>query len=211
MNTEIPKQFLLLAGQPVLMHTIRIFHLFDPEMPLFVTLPESHIPYWEQLCRKHSFTILHHIVKGGITRFDSVKNALEQINGEGLVAIHDGVRPLVSIETLKRTFEEAGKNGNSIPVIRIQESIRETGPYGNKEIARENLRIVQTPQVFRKELIKKAYNSAPHQNYSDDATVLETLGETIHLVEGNPENIKITCPSDLRCAEAILGFSDLQG
>jgi 2-C-methyl-D-erythritol 4-phosphate cytidylyltransferase len=140
-----------------------------------------------------------------------VKNALEQINGEGLVAIHDGVRPLVSIETLKRTFEEAGKNGNSIPVIRIQESIRETGPYGNKEIARENLRIVQTPQVFRKELIKKAYNSAPHQNYSDDATVLETLGETIHLVEGNPENIKITCPSDLRCAEAILGFSDLQG
>ena len=88
----------------------------------------------------------------------------------------------------------------------MQESIRETGPGGNKEIARENLRIVQTPQVFRKELIKKAYNSAPYQNYTDDATVLETLGEIIHLVEGNPENIKITCPSDLRYAEAILGY-----
>ena len=206
MNTEIPKQFLLLAGQPVLMHTIRIFHLFDPEMPLFVPLPESYIPYWEQLCRDHSFTILHHIVKGSKTRFGSVKNALEQISGEGLVAIHDGVRPLVSIDTLKRTFEEAGKSGNAIPVICMQESIRETGPGGNKEIARENLKIVQTPQVFRKELIKKAYNSAPYQNYTDDATVLETLGEIIHLVEGNPENIKITCPSDLRYAEAILGY-----
>ena len=211
MNTEVPKQFLLLAGKPVLMHTIRIFHLFDPEMPLFVALPESHIPYWEQLCRNHTFTIPHYLIKGGETRFGSVKNALEQISGEGLVAIHDGVRPLVSIETLKRTFEEAEKNGNAIPVIRIQESIRETGLYGNKEITRENLRLVQTPQVFRKELIKKAYNSAPYQNYTDDATVLETLGETIHLVEGNPENIKITCPSDLRCAEAIFRYSDLQG
>jgi 2-C-methyl-D-erythritol 4-phosphate cytidylyltransferase len=206
MNTEIPKQFLLLAGQPILMHTIRIFHLFDPGMPLFVTLPESHIPYWEQLCRNHAFTIPHHLIKGGETRFGSVKNALERISGEGLVAIHDGVRPLVSIDTLKRTFEEAGKSGNAIPVIRMQESIRETRPGGNKEVARENLWIVQTPQVFRKELIKKAYNSAPHQNYTDDATVLETLGETIHLVEGNPENIKITCPSDLRYAEAILGY-----
>ena len=210
MNTEVPKQFLLLAGQPVLMHTIRIFHLFDPGMTLFVTLPESHIPYWEQLCRHHSFLIPHHLVKGGETRFGSVKNALERIKGEGLVAIHDGVRPLVSIETLKRTFEEAEKSGNAIPVIRMQESIRETGPEGSKEVARENLRIVQTPQVFRIALIRKAYDSAPHQNFTDDATVLETLGEPIHLVEGNPENIKITRPSDLRCAEAILGYSALQ-
>ena len=211
MNTEVPKQFLLLAGQPVLMHTIRIFHLFDPGMILFVVLPENHIPYWEELCRKHSFTIAHRLVKGGETRFGSVKNALKQISGAGLVAIHDGVRPLVSIETLKRTFEEAGKSGNAIPVIRMHESIRETGFDGNKEVARENLRIVQTPQVFRKELIKKAYDSAPHENFSDDATVLETLGETIHLVEGNPENIKITRTSDLHCAEAILGYSALKG
>jgi 2-C-methyl-D-erythritol 4-phosphate cytidylyltransferase len=142
-------------------------------------------------------------VKGGETRFGSVKNALEHISGSGLVAIHDGVRPLVSIETLKRTFEEAAKSGNAIPVIRMQESIRETGPGGNKEIAREHLRIVQTPQVFRKELIKKAYQSAPSQLFTDDATVVETLGEIIHLVEGNPENIKITYPVDLLCAEAI--------
>ena len=210
MNAEIPKQFLLLAGQPILMHTIRIFSRFDPGMLLFVTLPEHHIPYWEELCRYHTFIIPHSLVKGGKTRFGSVKNALEKISGDGLVAIHDGVRPLVSIDTLKRTFAEAGKSGNAIPVIRMQESIREAGPGGNREVARENLRIVQTPQVFRKELIKKAYRSAPHENFTDDATVLETLGEIIHLVEGNPENIKITRPFDLRCAESILGFSGLQ-
>jgi 2-C-methyl-D-erythritol 4-phosphate cytidylyltransferase len=205
MNAEIPKQFLLLAGLPVLMHSIRIFHIFDPEMTLFVTLPEPHIPYWEQLCKTHTFIIPHHLVNGGETRFHSVKNALERIGGEGLVAIHDGVRPLVSAATLKRAFEEASKSGNAVPVIRMQESIRETGPSGNREVSRENLRVVQTPQVFRKELIKKAYALASHDTFTDDATVLETLGETIHLVEGNPENIKITRPADLRCAEAILG------
>jgi 2-C-methyl-D-erythritol 4-phosphate cytidylyltransferase len=210
MNAEIPKQFLLLAGLPVLMHTIRVFHYFDPEMTLFVTLPEAHIPYWEQLCKIHNFTIPHHLVKGGETRFHSVKNALEKIGGEGLVAIHDGVRPLVSAGTLKRTFEEAAKSGNAIPVIRMPESIRETGTSGNREVSRENLRIVQTPQVFRKELIKKAYALASRENFTDDATVLETLGETIHLVEGNPENIKITRPADLRCAEAILGYPGLR-
>jgi 2-C-methyl-D-erythritol 4-phosphate cytidylyltransferase len=210
MNADVPKQFLLLAGQPVLMHTLRIFHLFDPAMSLFVTLPESYFPYWEELCRDHSFILPHHLVKGGETRFGSVKNALEFIGGEGLVAIHDGVRPLVSLDTLERTFEEAGKNGNAVPVIRMNESIREAGPGGNREVAREHLRIVQTPQVFRITLIKKAYDSVSRTDFTDDATVLETLGETIRLVEGNPENIKITRPSDLRCAEAILGYSSLQ-
>ncbi len=147
---------------------------------------------------------------GGKTRFSSVKNALEQVGVKRLVAIHDGVRPLVAIETIRRAFKEADKNGNAIPVIRMQDSIRESGPDGSREISRENLRIVQTPQVFRTELIKKAYGSAPHENFTDDATVLETLGKKIHLVEGNPENIKITNPFDLRCAEAILGYSALQ-
>jgi 2-C-methyl-D-erythritol 4-phosphate cytidylyltransferase len=211
MNAEVPKQFLLLAGLPVLMHSIRVFYRFDPEMTLFVTLPEPHIPYWEQLCRTHNFILPHHLVKGGETRFHSVKNALERIGGEGLVAIHDGVRPLVSCGTLRRAFEEAAESGNAVPVIRMQESIRETGTAGNREVSREDLRIVQTPQVFRIALIKKAYDAATRENFTDDATVLETLGETIHLVEGNPENIKITRPSDLRCAEAILvdpGFRD---
>jgi 2-C-methyl-D-erythritol 4-phosphate cytidylyltransferase len=209
MNTDVPKQFLLLAGLPVLMYAIRVFYRFDPAMQLLITLSESWFPFWEELCRNYSFTIPHQLVRGGETRFGSVKNALERISGNGLVAIHDGVRPLVSLETLRRTFEEAAKSGNAIPAIRMRESIRETGPGGNKEVARENLRIIQTPQVFRKELIKKAYESAPHQSFTDDATVLETLGETIHLVEGNPENIKITYPVDLLCAEAILGSSSL--
>lgn len=211
MNSDIPKQFLLLGGEPVLMRAIRIFHLFDPAMSLFVVLPENHIPFWEQLCRKHSFTIAHTLVRGGKSRFNSVKNALEQIGVKGLVAIHDGVRPLVSMDTVKRTFEEAGKNGNAIPVIRMKETIRESDPEGNKEIPRENLRIVQTPQVFKIELIKKAYELATHEDFTDDATVLETSGETIHLVEGNVENIKITNPFDLICAEAILGYSASEG
>jgi len=210
MNSDIPKQFLLLSGQPVLMHTIRIFHLFDPEMPLFVTLPEFNIPYWKELCETYSFSIKHQLVNGGETRFGSVKNALERIHGDGLVAIHDGVRPLVSIETLKRTFDAASKYGNAIPVIRMNESIREACPEGSKEVSRENIRIVQTPQVFRIQLIKKAYDQVTGEHFTDDATVLETLGETIILVEGNPENIKITRPSDLRCAEAILGYYGLQ-
>jgi 2-C-methyl-D-erythritol 4-phosphate cytidylyltransferase len=209
MNTSVPKQFLLLAGQPILMHTINIFHQFDPEMQLCVTLPETYILFWEQLCLEYSFIIPHQLVKGGATRFCSVKNALELISGNGLVAIHDGVRPLVSDGTLRRAFEEAAKSGNAIPVIQMQESIRQAGPDRNTEVPRESLRIVQTPQVYRKELIKKAYASAPHQSFTDDATVLETLGETIHLVDGNIENIKITHPSDLHYAEAVLGSSSL--
>ena len=211
MNADVPKQFLLLAGKPVLMHTIRIFHLYDASMPLFVVLPEKYIPLWKELCREQSFTIAHQIIKGGSNRFGSVRNALEEIRGEGLVAIHDGVRPLVSIETLRLTFTGAAEFGNSIPVIPMKESIRETGPGGNKEVMRDNLRIVQTPQVFRISLIKRAYASAPHQAFTDDATVVETLGETIHLVEGNPENIKLTGPSDMIFAEAILKHSALLG
>ena len=207
MNADVPKQFLLLSGMPVLMHSIGIFHRFDPELQLLVTLPENHISMWEKLCLKHSFMIPHQIVRGGITRFHSVKNALELIDGDGLVAIHDGVRPLVSGETLRRAFEEAGKNGNAVPVIRFNESIRKILDNGNISVERENLRIVQTPQVFRKDLIKKAYSSAPHENFTDDATVVETLGVALHLVEGNPENIKITRPSDLKFAEVILGYS----
>ena len=210
MNSDVPKQFLLLAGQPLLMHSIRIFYLFDPEMILFVTLPENQFDFWHQLCKDYFFRMPHQLVKGGETRFGSVKNALELIDGEGLVAIHDGVRPLVSMEVIKRTFTEADKYGNAVPVIRMQESIREITPWANKEVARGNLRIVQTPQVFRKALIKEAYDFVSHPNFTDDATVVEKLGVGIHLVEGNPENLKITTPTDLRCAEAYLGYSALQ-
>lgn len=207
MNTGVPKQFLLLAGEPILMHAIRVFHRYDPGMTLFVVLPENQIAHWEELCSKHSFPVPHQLVKGGKTRFCSVRNGLEQVSNDGLVAIHDGVRPLVSIDTLKRTFEEAGRSGNAIPVIRMDESIRETGTSGSRNVVRENLRIVQTPQVFRKDLIKKAYREAGHEDFTDDATVLEAIGETIHLVEGNTENIKITRPSDLLCAESLLAHT----
>jgi 2-C-methyl-D-erythritol 4-phosphate cytidylyltransferase len=207
MNTEVPKQFLLLAGIPVLMHSIRAFYRFDAGMQLIVTLPEIHLPYWQELCTTYSFDIAHQVVPGGDTRFQSVKNALAHISDEGLVAIHDGVRPLVSSETLERTFTSAGKYGNAVPVMPMVESVRETVLERSREVDRCNLRIVQTPQVFRKALIKKAYALAAHENFTDDATVAEAMGEIIHLVEGNPENIKITRPSDLLSAAAILAAS----
>lgn len=205
MKADVPKQFLLLSGRPVLMYTIEIFHRFDPELKILVALPENYFSIWEELCQKHSFTIPCQLVKGGITRFHSVKNALELIVDDGLVAIHDGVRPLVSKETLQRTFDEAAKSGNAIPVLRVSESIRKTMNGGSIAIDREDLRIVQTPQVFRKALIKNAYAVAPHQNFTDDATVVELLGVKLNLVEGNGENIKITTPADLKYAEAMLG------
>jgi 2-C-methyl-D-erythritol 4-phosphate cytidylyltransferase len=207
MNTDIPKQFLLLSGQPVLMHSIRVFHRFDPQMQLLVVLPEDLFPAWDMLCQQHSFTLPHKLVAGGVTRFHSVKNALEFTGGEGLVAIHDGARPLVSKETLSRAFEEAAKSGNAVPVIRMNESVRRTMQGGSTTVDREDLRIVQTPQVFRKELIKRAYASVLTDDFTDDATVVETLGVTLNLVEGNPENIKITLPHDLIVAEAIFSSS----
>jgi 2-C-methyl-D-erythritol 4-phosphate cytidylyltransferase len=204
MKADVPKQFLVLAGLPVLMHSIRLFHRFDPSLDLIVALPEKDFSYWKELCRTYEFTLPHRLAKGGATRFHSVRNSLDLVTGEGLVAIHDAVRPLVSQETLKRVFEEAGKNGNAIPVIPVNESIREMAADKSREVNRENLRIVQTPQVFRKELIKKAYQLAPHSDFTDDATVLETLGETIHLVDGDAENIKITRRMDLLVAEMLL-------
>ena len=204
MNTDVPKQFLMLAGIPVLMHSIRIFHRFDESLQLIVALPEIEMPYWKELCRKYAFSVPHLLAKGGKSRFYSVKNSLDLVSGEGLVAIHDGVRPLVSQDTLERTFREAERSGNAVPVIPVNESIREIFQDRSSGVNRENLRIVQTPQVFRKELIKKAYDLAKDDQFTDDATVLESLGETIRLVEGNPENIKITRYQDLLAAEALI-------
>jgi 2-C-methyl-D-erythritol 4-phosphate cytidylyltransferase len=204
MNADVPKQFLILAGLPVLLHSIRLFYLYDPALQLIVVLPEKDFIYWQSLCREYDFTLPHQLVKGGPTRFHSVKNALDLVSGDGLVAIHDGVRPLVSQATIKRAFEDALKSGNAIPVIKMNESIRETDGTKSREVNRDQLRIIQTPQVFRKELIKKAYEQAVHEHFTDDATVLEAMGETIHMVEGNPENIKITRPADLLAAEALI-------
>ncbi|HVN58313.1 MAG TPA: 2-C-methyl-D-erythritol 4-phosphate cytidylyltransferase [Bacteroidales bacterium] len=206
MGTETPKQFLELAGRPVLMHTIERFHKFSESIEIITVLPENQLRHWTAVQKKYDFKIPHTLVKGGDHRFSSVKHGLEFVSNKGLVAIHDGVRPLVRIETIKRCFEEAEKHGNAIPVISPADSLRYLEDHRNEPINRLNVKQVQTPQVFDAALIKKAYSQPYDESFTDDATVLEKTGVKIRLVEGNRENIKITNPEDLFIAQTLLPF-----
>jgi len=204
MGAEIPKQFLELAGRPVLMHTIERFKSFNEAIEIITVLPEDQLRHWIELKEKYSFSVPQTLVKGGSHRFYSVRNGLQFVNVPGLVAIHDGVRPFVSIETIKRCFETAEKHGNAIPSISIAESLRMISEKGSHPINRLLVRQIQTPQVFSAELLKKAYLLDYKPEFTDDATVLESIGEKINLVEGNRENIKITNPEDLLISKALL-------
>ena len=203
MGTEIPKQFIELAGKPVLMHTIERFKIFNDSIEIITVLPENQLRFWTELQNKYSFTVSHTLVKGGKSRFFSVRNGLEFVDIPGLVAVHDGVRPLVSIDTIKRCFKTAEKLGNAIPVIQPSDSLRMVTETGNSPINRQNIRQVQTPQVFSAELIKKAYLQDYLPEFTDDASVIEKTGLEINLVEGNRENIKITNPEDLIIAQNL--------
>lgn len=204
MNSDIPKQFLEIAGLPVIMHTINAFANFDPEIEFILVLPESQLSNWQLLCEKHHFDIKHKIAFGGTTRFYSVKNGLELIDEEGIVFIHDAVRPLVSEATIQNCLDCATTNGNALPVIPVTDSVRFVDGSKNQPADRSQIYLVQTPQTFLTSLIKKAYKFAQIDNFTDDASVLESAGSTINLVEGNRENIKITTPADLIVAEVLL-------
>jgi len=204
MNNDIPKQFLELGSLPVILHSIYSFIKFDFSLQLVVALPENYFSFWNDLCEKYSFGYTHSLAKGGETRFHTVKKALTLIPDDRIVAIHDAVRPLVSIDTIERGYRDALTFGNAIPVIPVNESIRWSEGKKNQTINRQNLRIVQTPQVFEASLIKRAYNRITSDSFTDDASVLEAMGETIHLFEGNRENIKITHADDMVIAQALL-------
>jgi 2-C-methyl-D-erythritol 4-phosphate cytidylyltransferase len=204
MGTDIPKQFLELAGKPVLMHSIERFRSFDNTIGIIVVIPENHFSLWESLKERHSFSVPHTLVKGGTSRFFSVKNGLQEVDENAIVAIHDGVRPLVSTNTIMRCYRAAGEFGNAIPVISLSDSVRMVTEKGNTPVRRNSLRIIQTPQVFKAGLIKKAYLQDFNPETTDDAMLLEKTGEIIHLVDGNRENIKITNPEDMKIAAALL-------
>lgn len=204
MGSELPKQYLELAGKPVLMRTLERFKAFDESIELITVLPENQLRFWAELQKKYSFDIPHTIVKGGKARFYSVRNGLNFVDVSGLVAIHDGVRPFVSIDTIKRCFQMAEKLGNAVPVISPTESMRLLTETGSRPVNRLNLKIVQTPQVFNAEIIKKAYRQDYLPEFTDDASVLEKTGVKINLIEGNRENIKITTPEDLVISSALL-------
>jgi 2-C-methyl-D-erythritol 4-phosphate cytidylyltransferase len=204
MGAEVPKQFLELAGRPVLMHTIERFKTFSESIEIITVLPENQLRHWLELQKKYSFTVPQTIVKGGSSRFLSVRNGLKFVNVPGIVAIHDGVRPFVSIDTIRRCFSAAEKLGNAIPTISPIESLRIITESGSRPVDRFHVKQIQTPQVFSADLIKKAYLQEYKTEFSDDATVLENIGEKINLIEGNRENIKITNPEDLLISKALL-------
>ena len=204
MNADIPKQFLEINGKPILMHTLNVFRKYNTDMLLILVLPAVQIDFWKELCKKHAFTVDHKIVSGGQTRFESVKNGLQQVELPALVAVHDGVRPFVSVETIERCFSAAQEFDAAIPVIDLVDSIRQVTTDGSISVDRTAYKLVQTPQVFDGSLLKKAYEQEFSALFTDDASVVENMGTKIHLVEGNRENIKNTTAMDLGMAEVIL-------
>jgi len=202
MQSEIPKQFLTLNGKPILMHTLLKFQFCDE---IILVLPQAEIKYWEKLCADYQFVLPHTIVHGGINRFESVKNGLKMVNTGGLVAIHDGVRPCIDKTIIQHTFEEADKNGCSIAVVKLKDSLRkQNGEQGSIAIDRSEYFFVQTPQTFQTDLILKAYQQMYLPFFTDDASVFESDNGKVFITEGSYSNIKITTPEDLLIAEVLL-------
>ena len=206
MGASLPKQFLPVAGKPILMHTLERFHTFDATMHIRLVLHPDYFDYWHALVSEHKMRIPHELIAGGEERFHSVKSAVDSITDpDAVVGIHDGVRPLVSNETLTRCFERAEQVGNAVPVIPVNDSLRLIEGESNRAVDRSQFRIVQTPQCFAMRELKTAFEQPFHTSFTDDASVVEAAGFPIHLVEGNRGNIKITSPEDLLWAEWSLG------
>lgn len=206
MGGDIPKQFLPIGGKPILMHTIDRFLQYDEEMQVVLVLPASQQDYWRSLCEQYDFHQPYALANGGETRFHSVKNGLALVAPQAtLIGVHDGVRPFVSIETIRACYDEAARTEAVIPVTDVVETLRQTLPEGaSVTVPRSDYRLVQTPQVFSANLLRQAYLQTYTDFFTDDASVVERLGHSVTLVPGNRENIKITTPFDMTIAEALL-------
>lgn len=207
MGSDIPKQFLPLRGRPVLMHTIDVFRRTYPDIHIILVLPREQQDYWRQLCGQHGYDVEVCVADGGETRFHSVHNGLSQIpdGARGVVGVHDGVRPFVSPETIRRCYEAAEECGAVVPVVPVVETVRQVLADGSSmTVDRNAYRLVQTPQTFDIQLLKKAYGQPFDPFFTDDASVVEAMGHPIKLVEGNNENIKLTNPADLKLAEGMV-------
>jgi 2-C-methyl-D-erythritol 4-phosphate cytidylyltransferase len=203
-KTKLPKQFLELKGKPILLHTIEAFYRYSEKIEIVLVLPEDDFKIWESICKKFNFNKPIALQKGGETRFQSVKNGLSKITGPGLVAIHDGVRPLVSEDIIGASFHLAAVHQSAVAAVRLKDSIRMTDQDNTKAVDRSRFRLIQTPQTFDIALIKQAYEMKEDASLTDDASVAERSGHVISLFEGSYENIKITTPEDLIVAEALL-------
>lgn len=204
MGGDIPKQFLPIGGKPVLMRTIERFREYSKDICVILVLPKAQQEYWHALCEEYGFHEECLIADGGETRFHSVKNGLDLIpdDSEGTVGVHDGVRPFPSTDVIRRCYETARTAKAVIPVIPVVETLRHVGEKRN--VLRSDYRLVQTPQVFDIQLLKRANRQEYKEQFTDDASVVESIGQDVTMVEGNRENIKITTPFDIKIAESIL-------
>ena len=205
MGTDIPKQFLPIGGKPVLMRTLERFREYSANLNIILVLPKAQQAYWQELCKEYDFNVEYLLADGGETRFHSVQHGLALIpdDAEGVVGVHDGVRPFPSIEVIRRCYEEAREKGAVITVIPVVETIRHIKDGTSMTVPRDEYRLVQTPQTFNIQLLKAANRQPYNDNFTDDASVVETYGHPITLVDGNRENIKITTPYDLKIAESL--------
>ena len=204
MGNAVPKQFLLLNGKPVLQRSLEAFAAFDPTMTCIVVLPETQISYWKDLCEKYSCNVPHVVVSGGKERFDSVKNGLKAISTEGIVAVHDGVRPLVTMEMLRDGFETAEKFGSAIPYVDSVDSLRMIDGETSKTLDRTKIKRIQTPQIFDVSQLKDVMDVVYRPEFTDEASVWELAGKKLYFYKGSEQNIKITTPYDLKIAEVLL-------
>lgn len=206
MGSDIPKQFLPIGGKPVLMRTLERFRAYSADLQIILVLPEAQQDYWRLLCEEYHFDVEYQLANGGQTRFHSVQNGLALVpdDAEGVVGVHDGVRPFPSIEVIKNCYETARTAKAVIPVIPVVETVRHLEKEGSVTVPRDEYKLVQTPQTFDIQLLKAANRQPYNDGFTDDASVVESYGHEITLVEGNRENIKITTPYDLKIAEVLI-------
>lgn len=205
MGSETPKQFMLLKGRPVIMYSIETFHSCKQTPEIIVVLPDEFHDYWRHLCTEYHFHLPHLLVSGGEQRYHSVRNGLKQIKGSGVTAIHDAVRPCVSPELVTASFQQALESGSAVAAVKSRDSIRQITPTGSTWLNRDEIYLIQTPQVFQMDLLSKAYLQEYNDDFTDDASVVEKYGGQIKLIEGDRQNLKITYPEDIPIAELYLG------
>ena len=207
MGSDLPKQFMLLKGHPILMHTIEAFYNSDLKPEIIVVLNVDFHQYWEQLCEEYKFSIPHILIKGGHHRFHSVKNGLKAVKGAAIVAIHDAVRPLVSTELIKTSYQQAEQLGNAVTAVKSRDSVRQLKGAVTLHLNRDDIYAIQTPQTFKSDILNKAYKQDYRNEFKDDASVVERSGVAIHLMEGDHKNLKITFPEDILLAELYLDIA----
>jgi len=203
MQSNEPKQFAQLLDKPVIIYSLEKFKKVFPDIKIVVSIQKQHYYWFDK--NKHLYNILNEVrlSEGGITRFESVKKALNMIDEDGFVAIHDAVRPLITENLIRKLFEKAFSHGNSIPAIALKESIRKIENNQSFSLHRNEYRLIQTPQIFRINQLKNAYNKANCDSYTDDASVMDAAGYHINLVEGEESNIKLTYPIDFQLARLL--------